>query len=83
MPLVHPEVAEILGKSKPQKVGDKWHKPKISARRLADLRKQYIAKGYYWPEKPMVDRGLDRMPKGHKYERRKEERCVRILSFYT
>ena len=61
---------------------DKWHKPKISARRLADLRKQYIAQGYYWPEKPMVDRGLDRMPKGHKYEKRKEERCVRILSFY-
>ena len=82
MPPVHPEVAEILRKSKPQKVGDEWHKPKISARRLADLRKQYIAKGYYWPEKPMVDRGLDRMPKGHKYEKRKEERCVRILSFY-
>ena len=82
LPPVHPKVAEILQKSKPQKAGDKWHKPKISARRLADLRKQYIAKGYYWPEKPMVDRGLDRMPKGHKYEKRKEERCVRILSFY-
>ena len=79
MPPVHPEVAEILRKSKPQKVGDKWHKPKISARRLADLRKQCIAKGYYWPEKPMVDRGLDRMPKGHKYEKRKEERCVTTL----
>ena len=27
----------------------------------------------------MVDRGLDRMPKGHKYEKRKEERCVTTL----
>ena len=49
---------------------------------MADLSKQYMAKGYYWPEKFMVDRGLDRMPKGHKYEKRKEERCVTILSFY-
>ena len=67
-------MAEILRKSKPQKVGDNWHKTKISARRLAVLRKQYIAQGYYWPENPMVDRGLDRVPKGHKDEKRKEER---------
>ena len=40
------------------------------------LRKQYIAQGYYWPDKPMVDRGLDRLPKGHKYEKQKEERLV-------
>ena len=73
---VHPEVAEILRKSKPQKVGQNWHKPKISARRLAVLRKQYIDQGYHWPEKPMVDRGLDRLPKGRKDEKRKEERSV-------
>lgn len=75
---VHPEVAEILQKSKPQKMGRTWHKPKISARRLAMLRKQYIAQGYYWPDKPMVDRGLDRLPKGHKYEKQKEERLAQI-----
>lgn len=65
-----------MRKSKPQKVGWNWHKPKISARRLAVLKKQYKAQGYHWPEKPMVDRGLDRLPKGHKYEKRKEERSV-------
>lgn len=75
---VHPEVQEILLKSKPQKVGRNWHKPKISARQLAVLRRQCIAQGYYWPDKPMVDRGLDRLPKGHKYEKRKQERLAQI-----
>lgn len=42
------------------------------------LKKQYKAQGYHWPEKPMVDRGLDRLPKGHKYEKRKEERLAQI-----
>ena len=44
----------------------KWIKPLYNARKLAKLRNEYIAKGYYWPQKPMADRGLDRTPKGHK-----------------
>ena len=71
---VHPEVAEILRKSKGQLVDGKWHKPLYNARTLAALRNEYIAKGFYWPERPMRDRGLDRTPKGHKREIRKEER---------
>ena len=78
---MHPEVADILLRSKPEFVRGNWRKPKISARRLADLRTQYVAKGFYWPEKPMVDRGLDRTPKGHKFQRLKEERydCLQMI----
>lgn len=75
---VHPEVAEILRKSKGQLVDGKWHKPLYNARALAALRNEYIAKGFYWPERPMRDRGLDRTPKGHKRAIRKEERLARI-----
>lgn len=55
-------------------MGNNWHKPKLSARRVAELRKKYLAQGYYWPERPLVDRGMDKTPKGHKYEREKEEK---------
>lgn len=75
---VHPEVAEILRNSKGQVIDGKWHKPLYNARALAKLRNEYIAKGYYWPRKPMRDRGLDRTPKGHKRAIRKEERLARI-----
>ena len=76
---VHPEVAEILRKSKGRLVDGKWHKPLYNARALAALRNEYIAKGFYWPERPMRDRGLDRTPKGHKRAIRKEERWVIIF----
>lgn len=75
---VHPEVAEILRNSKGRLIDGKWHKPLYNARGLAALRNEYIAKGIYWPEKPMRDRGLDRTPKGHKRAIRKEERLARI-----
>ena len=52
----------------------KWIKPLYNARKLAKLRNEYIAKGYYWPQKPMADRGLDRTPKGHKRVMLQEER---------
>lgn len=71
---VHPEIVEILEKSRPQLVGNNWHKPKLSARRVAELRKKYVALGYFWPQRPLVDRGLDKTPKGHQYERVKEEK---------
>ena len=63
---VHPEVADILRNSRGRLVDGKWIKPLYNARKLAKLRNEYIAKGYYWPQKPMADRGLDRTPKGHK-----------------
>jgi len=72
--VVHPEIIEILEKSRPKLVGNNWHKPKLSARRVAELRKKYVALGCYWPLRPLVDRGLDKTPKGHKYERDKEEK---------
>ncbi|XP_001640517.2 uncharacterized protein LOC5520690 [Nematostella vectensis] len=75
---VSPEVAQILEDSRPKFINNNWHKPKISARRLAELRKAYIAQGFYWPKKPMIDRGLDKTPKGHKYEQEKEERLAKI-----
>ncbi|KAL9954789.1 hypothetical protein ACROYT_G042366 [Oculina patagonica] len=75
---VHPEVAEILRNSRGQVVDGKWHKPLYNARKLAKLRNEYIAKGYYWPEKPMADRGLDRTPKGHKRVMLQEERRKKI-----
>ena len=73
---VHPEVAKILRDSRPRLMHRNWRKPRISARRLAELRKKYIAMGFYWPEKPMADRGLDKTPKGHRYEREKQARLV-------
>ena len=71
---VHPEVAEILRNSRGRLVDGKWIKPLYNARKLAKLRNEYIAKGYYWPQKPMADRGLDRTPKGHKRVMLQEER---------
>ena len=76
MLIVHPEVAKLLQDSKPRLVNRNWRKPRISARRLAELRKKYIAMGFYWPEKTLIDRGLDKPPKGHRFEREKQERLV-------
>ncbi|KAJ7357424.1 hypothetical protein OS493_024936 [Desmophyllum pertusum] len=75
---VHPEVAEILRNSRGQMVDGKWQKPMFNARAVAKLRNEYIANGYYWPEKPMRDRGLDRTPKGHKRKMEQEERRLLI-----
>ncbi len=73
-PRVSAPVARILENSKAKLVNGKLIKPKYNARKLARLRKQYISEGYYWPEKPMRDRTLDKAPAGTKREKEREER---------
>lgn len=73
-PCVSEEVAKLLEMSKPTFVNGRYVKAKLSARRLAEKRKQYIAAGYYWPEKPLRDRSLDMMSKGTKQEKKREAR---------
>lgn len=69
--------------SKPTFVNGCYVKAKLSARRLAEKRKQYIAAGFYWPEKPLRDRSLDMISKGTKREREKVARCVDLLFFLS
>jgi hypothetical protein len=73
-PCVSEEVARLLEMSKPTFVNGRYVKAKLSARRLAMVRKQYIANGYFWPEKPLRDRSLDMTSKVSKKEKAKEER---------
>eukprot|EP00794_Sanderia_malayensis_P020546 gene20546-22567_t len=77
-PKVSAPVARILENSRPKIVNGVFFKPRYNGRQLAKLRKQYISEGYYWPEKPMRDRTLDRTPAGTKREREREERKMRI-----
>jgi hypothetical protein len=44
---VAPDAVKMGEMLKPQKVDGKWHKPKISARRAANLRKEAILEGSY------------------------------------
>ena len=67
-------VARILENSKARVVDGVLIKPKYNARKFAMLRKRYISEGYYWPEKPMRDRTLDKAPTGTLREKRREER---------
>ena len=64
----------ILEHTKPTYTGHSWRSPRLSGRKLAEVRKTMIANGYYWPEKPLRDRGTCTPPKLHKHERTKEER---------
>ena len=69
-------VKKILALAKPVYLDGQWKKPKISGRKLACLRGQYVAAGYYFPQKPLRDRSRDLPPKGHKWQRQKEGRYV-------
>lgn len=70
-----PEVVLKLQQlAKPTFVNRRWRKPALSARRLADTRKSLVAKGVYWPPKPLTDRGNDKPFKLIKHEREKEKR---------
>ncbi|XP_028414319.1 uncharacterized protein LOC114537485 isoform X2 [Dendronephthya gigantea] len=71
---VSDEVAKWLELSKPTFVNGRYVKAKLSARRLAKIRKQYVSDGYYWPTKPLRDRSLDMVPKYSKKEKAREER---------
>ena len=42
-------------------------------------KREMIAQGYYFPEKPMRDRMLDQMPKLQEHVLKKEERQVYLL----
>ena len=73
-PRVSAPVRRILENSKVRRVDGQVIKPKYNARQFAQLRKKYITAGYYWPDKPMRDRNLDRAPAGGIREKRREER---------
>ena len=69
--------------SKPTFINGRYVKAKLSARRLAAKRKQLIAAGHYWPEKPMRDRSLDMTSrKTAKKEREREARWVHVTIVY-
>lgn len=65
--------------SKPTFVNGRYVKAKINARKLANLRKKYIADGYFWPEKPLRDKSLDFTNRGSKKEKAKEERYLYLI----
>ena len=78
-PTVSAPVRRILENSKSRYVDGQLVRPKYNARKVARLRKQYIAEGYYWPDKPMRDRNLDNAPAGKMRHKRREERYEVIL----
>ena len=80
-PRVSAPVRRILENSKVRIVDGKRIRAKYNARKVAQLRKKYIAAGYYWPEKPMRNRNLDRTPAGGIREKRKAERYEFICMF--
>ncbi len=52
-----------------------WHKPAISAKNLARLRREALLAGEEWPyDKPAAE-VQRRKPKGHKHDREKPLRC--------
>ena len=79
-PEISEEVKAILEDAKPKYVNGRCIK-KIKARKLARLRKEHIAKGYYWPEKPMRDRRNEYIVLRTKREKRKEERYSDTQNF--
>lgn len=64
---------------RPTKVNDKWRRPKMSARKIAEMRKSYIRAGKKWewdiPRK-IVHKQVEF--KGHKRELRARERKAEI-----
>ena len=72
-------VLKLQQLAKPTFVDGRWRKPKISARKLAMLRKSLVMDGILWPPRPLRDRRADKPLKLRKWERQKEER----QAFYT
>lgn len=57
--------------SLPLQINGSWHKPLISAKNAARLRKEALQQGKEWPfEKPAAE-AVRRKPKGHKHDREK------------
>lgn len=67
-------VLKLQQLARPTFVDGRWRKPKISARKLAMLRKSLVMDGVLWPPRPLRDRGADKPLKLRKWERQKEER---------
>ncbi|KAL0048203.1 hypothetical protein WJX82_009835 [Trebouxia sp. C0006] len=54
----------------PLKIGDIWHKPAISAKNFAKLRRQTVGEGREWEFDQISPRaGYQRKPKGHKHDK--------------
>ncbi|DBA94287.1 hypothetical protein WJX77_010574 [Trebouxia sp. C0004] len=54
----------------PLKIGEIWHKPAISAKNFAKLRRQTVAEGREWEFDQTSPRaGYQRKPKGHKHDK--------------
>jgi len=71
---------KIYDMSRPHFVNGTWHRPKLSRRRLADLRKEFILKGIGWDpklEKTKSEPKKEKKPKGV-HHKRKAARLVRI-----
>eukprot|EP01094_Clydonella_sp_ATCC50884_P010720 TRINITY_DN2055_c4_g2_i1.p2 TRINITY_DN2055_c4_g2~~TRINITY_DN2055_c4_g2_i1.p2 ORF type:complete len:251 (-),score=59.32 TRINITY_DN2055_c4_g2_i1:89-841(-) len=78
------EYAALLSRARPQFMYGRWRKPKVSARRVAEIRKAALEQGEPWvdPRAPKVYKPrhpLARVgPKGHKHEKLKEKRLENI-----
>eukprot|EP00128_Syssomonas_multiformis_P011524 Colp12_sorted_trinity150504_noHs@36497 len=76
---IHTAASKLIAASKPVKAGDCWKKPVLSARRIADLRKEATIAGVPFPipakkHKPWIKKA----PKGHKHEREFAARLATI-----
>ena len=72
------QIPEIVLKlqqlAKPTFVNNRWRKAAISGRKIAGMRKALVARGVYWPPKPLRDRSTDKPLKLIKHERTRAER---------
>lgn len=57
-------------------VAGSWHKPAISAKNAARLRKETLAEGGEWAYERAAEPARRRKPKGHKHDREKPLRCA-------
>lgn len=53
-----------------------WHKPVISAKNFARLRREALLAGEHWPHDKPAKEVKRRKSKGHKHDREKPLRCV-------
>ena len=70
---------ELLQASRPRYEGFRYIPGKIKQWQFRMKKREMIAQGYYFPEKPMRDRMLDQMPKLQEHVLKKEERQVYLL----